>query len=96
MVHDFVVTARHLVVLLTPFVLDPDRFLSGHASFLDAHVWRPELGARVLAVDKDTLEPVRRYELPSRLPLPPWQRLGGGGRHNPSRFVPSAQPCVSH
>ena len=65
MVHDFVVTARHLVVLLTPFVLDPDRFMTGQASFLDAHAWRPELGARVLAVDKDTLEPVRRYELPS-------------------------------
>ena len=65
MVHDFVVTARHLVVLLTPFVLDPDRFMTGHASFLDAHVWRPELGTRVLTVDKSTLELVRRYELPA-------------------------------
>ena len=64
MVHDFVVTARHLVMLLTPFVLEPDRFLSGHASFLDAHIWRPALGTRVLTVDKDTLELVRRYELP--------------------------------
>ena len=63
-VHDFVVTARHLVVLLTPFVLDPDRSLSDHTSFLDAHVWRPALGTRVLAVEKDTLEPVRRHELP--------------------------------
>ena len=64
MVHDFVVTARHLVVLLTPFVLEPDRLASGHVSFLDAHVWRPELATRVLTVDKDTLEPERRYELP--------------------------------
>ena len=64
MVHDFVVTARRLVMLLTPLVLEPDRFLSGQASFLDAHVWHPALGTRVLVVDKDTLEPVRRYELP--------------------------------
>ena len=64
MVHDFVVTARHLVVLLTPFVIEPDRLASGHVSFLDAHAWRPELATRVLTVDKDTLEPERRYELP--------------------------------
>ena len=62
MVHDFVVTARHLVLLLSPFVLDeaaPD-----HATFLDAHVWRPGLGTRVVAIDKNTLDPVRRHELP--------------------------------
>ncbi len=64
MVHDFVVTARHLVVLLTPFVLDPDRISSGRTSFLDAHVWRPTLGTRVLTVEKNTLELTRRYELP--------------------------------
>ena len=64
MVHDFVVTARHLVLLLTPFVLDLDRFSSGRVSFLDAHVWRPGLGSRVLLVEKDTLEVARRYELP--------------------------------
>ena len=64
MVHDFVVTARHLVLLLTPFVLEVDRFMSGRVSFLDAHVWRPGLGTRVLAVSKDTLEVARRYELP--------------------------------
>ncbi len=61
MAHDFVVTARHLVVLLTPFVIDG---ASSHATFLDAHAWRPGLGTRVVAVDKDTLQPVRRHELP--------------------------------
>ena len=64
MVHDFVVTGRHLVVLLTPFVVEPERWSSGHISFLDAHVWRPGLGTRVLTIGKDTLEPVRRHELP--------------------------------
>ena len=60
MVHDFVVTARHLVLLLPPFVLEPER----HGTFLDSHVWRPQLGTRALTVDKNTLEPVRRHELP--------------------------------
>ena len=64
MVHDFVVTARHLVLLLPPFVVDPDRFSTGASSFLDAHVWRSELGTRVLVVDKNTLEVARRDELP--------------------------------
>ena len=63
-VHDFVVTARHLVVLLTPFVLDLDLFASGHVSLLDAHVWRPALGVRVLTVNKDSLELAGGYELP--------------------------------
>ena len=64
MVHDFVVTARHLVLMLTPFVLEPDRFSTGRVSFLDAHVWRPDLATRVLAIEKDTLRLARRYELP--------------------------------
>ncbi len=61
MAHDFVVTARHLVVLLTPFVIDG---ASGHATFLDAHSWQPGLGTRAVVVDKNTLKPVRRHELP--------------------------------
>ena len=64
LVHDFVVTARHLVLLLSPFVLEPDRLRSHDISFLDAHSWRPALGTRVLTIDKNTLEPVRRHELP--------------------------------
>ncbi|MCY4320428.1 MAG: carotenoid oxygenase family protein [Alphaproteobacteria bacterium] len=62
--HDFVVTARRLIMLLTPFVLDTDRFASGNMPFLDAHVWRPELGVRVLVVDKDSLEVERHHNLP--------------------------------
>lgn len=55
MVHDFAVTARHLVFLLPPLVFDPARARTG-ASFLDAHVWKPELGLRVLVLPKDALE----------------------------------------
>ena len=64
MVHDYVVTRRHLVLVISPFVVEPERFAAGPVSFLDAHVWRPELGTRVLVVEKETLTPVRRYELP--------------------------------
>jgi all-trans-8'-apo-beta-carotenal 15,15'-oxygenase len=51
MVHDFAVTENHLVFLMPPLVFDRQRKAAG-ASFLDAHVWRPELGLRVLVVNK--------------------------------------------
>ena len=64
MVHDYVVTRRHLVLVLSPFVVERERFAAGPISFLDAHVWQPALGTRVIVVEKDSLTPVRRYELP--------------------------------
>ncbi|MDR6890538.1 MULTISPECIES: carotenoid oxygenase family protein [Variovorax] len=51
MIHDFAVTERHLVFLMPPLVYDSKRKDAG-ASFLDAHVWRPELEMRVLVIDK--------------------------------------------
>ena len=65
MVHDFVVTSGHLVVLLAPLVIDSDLLTASGVSFLDAHVWRPEHGTRILTIDKNLLEVVRRHELPS-------------------------------
>ena len=65
MVHDCVVTRRHLVIVVPPFVVEPARFAAGPISFLDAHAWQPELGTRVIVVDKETLSPVRRHELPA-------------------------------
>lgn len=62
MVHDFVVTARHLVIVIPPLVFEPvpDRDL-----LLDALAWRPELGSRVLVVDKDDFSTRRWYQLPA-------------------------------
>ena len=65
MVHDYVVTRRHLALAIPPFVVEQERFAKGPISFLDAHAWRPELGTRVIVVDKETLAPVRRYALPA-------------------------------
>lgn len=64
LVHDFVVTDKHLVFLLPPLVDDPQRRAAG-ASVLDAHVWRPELGLRALAIDKADWTRRQAFRLPS-------------------------------
>ncbi|HTD05181.1 carotenoid oxygenase family protein [Undibacterium sp.] len=64
MVHDFAVTDKHLVFLLPPLVFDRDN-LRHAASYLDAHVWRPELGMRVLVVDKSNWSKRQWLELPA-------------------------------
>ena len=64
MVHDFAVTERHLVFLLPPLVFDAARSEAG-ATFLDSHVWRPELGMRVLVLPKDRLDAPRWFQLPT-------------------------------
>ena len=62
MVHDFVLTRRHLVFVLPPLVFAPEQ---AEGSFLDAHVWRPELGTRVLVVAKADPSRRRWYQLPA-------------------------------
>lgn len=64
MVHDFAITQNHLVFLLPPLVLDKERVHAGR-SFLDSHVWRPELGMRVLVVDKADWSRRQWLELPA-------------------------------
>ncbi len=61
MVHDFVVTSRHLVLVIPPFEFD----LGRGGSFLDSHVWRPELGSRALVVSKDDFDDRRWVQLPA-------------------------------
>ena len=62
MVHDFVVTARHLVIVIPPLVFDPT---SDDDLLLDALAWQPELGSRVLVVNKDDFDARRWYQLPA-------------------------------
>ena len=64
MVHDFVVTARHLVFVISPLAYDRARF-GPDRSFLDAHIWKPELGTRVLVIAKDDFARRRWYQLPA-------------------------------
>jgi carotenoid cleavage dioxygenase-like enzyme len=58
-IHDFTATARHLVIVLQPWVHD-------HMAlpFVESLSWKPELGSKVLVVDKDDLSRRRLYELP--------------------------------
>jgi carotenoid cleavage dioxygenase len=65
MVHDFVVTARHLVLVLPPLVYDRERAVAGQ-SYLDSHSWRPDLPARLLILEKGNLARARWVELPSQ------------------------------
>ena len=61
MPHDFVVTRRHLVMLIPPLHFEPG---DGPSSFLDAHRWHPDRPTRVLLVDKNDFSNHRFLELP--------------------------------
>lgn len=81
MVHDFAVTERHLVFLMPPLVYDAKRKEAG-ASFLDAHVWRPALGMRVLVVDKKDWEKRQLLTLPAGFLFHvgnAWEEITAGG-----------------
>jgi carotenoid cleavage dioxygenase-like enzyme len=58
--HDFTATARHLVLVLQPWV--NERFALPLAETLS---WRPELGTLVLVIDKDDFSRQRTFELPA-------------------------------
>ncbi len=63
LVHDFVVTAKSLVIVIAPFHFDPAR--ARDASVLDAHVWQPQAETRVLVVDKADFNRRRWHALPA-------------------------------
>ena len=60
-VHDFALTRRYLVFLLPSLTLSRDRLEAGK-SFAEACQWSPDLGMRVLVVDKNDWS-TRRFEL---------------------------------
>ena len=81
MVHDFVVTERHLVIVLPPLVFNPEAMRDG--AFLDAFAWRPELGARALSIAKDDFGSRRWHQLPAGFGFHHgngWEEAGGAIR----------------
>jgi len=64
MVHDFAITRRHLVLLMPPFRLDPERVERG-TSFLDSHRWHGDDPMRVLVIDKSDWSRRRWFDLPA-------------------------------
>lgn len=64
MPHDFVITRKHLIIMLPPMHYAPDA--SRPASFLDSHQWRSDRATQVLVVSKDNFEDYQTYELPAQ------------------------------
>ncbi len=58
-IHDFTATARHLVIVLQPWI--QDRFAMPYVNSL---TWKPELGTQILVIDKADFSQRRVYEAP--------------------------------
>jgi len=58
--HDFTATARHLILVLQPWVFER-RGMPYSAQF----AWKPELGTRIMVVDKADLSRRRFFDLPA-------------------------------
>ena len=58
--HDFTATARHLVIVLQPWLQEVYKM-----PLSTGMVWRPEQGTQVLVIDKDDLSKRRIFELPT-------------------------------
>jgi carotenoid cleavage dioxygenase-like enzyme len=58
--HDFTMTARHLIIVLQPWLQEGVRF-----PIATAMAWRPELGTQILVLDKADLSQRRIFELPA-------------------------------
>jgi all-trans-8'-apo-beta-carotenal 15,15'-oxygenase len=58
--HDFTTTARHLIIVLQPWVQEEFKF-----PLSTGMAWKPDMGTQVLVIDKDDLSKRRTYELPA-------------------------------
>lgn len=58
--HDFSITARHLIIVLQPWLQEGFSF-----PIAQTMKWRPEQGTQILVIDKDDLNRRRTYELPA-------------------------------
>lgn len=58
--HDFTATARHLILVLQPWVFD-HRGMPYASQF----AWKPEMGTQIMVIDKADLSRRRIYELPT-------------------------------
>lgn len=56
-IHDFTATARHLIIVLQPWVFESSRL-----PMVDAMAWKPALGTQILVLDKDDLSRRRLFE----------------------------------
>jgi carotenoid cleavage dioxygenase-like enzyme len=61
-IHDFVLTERHLVFFMPPMRLKMLPALLGLITFSEALAWQPQLGTQILVFDRETLSLVSRGE----------------------------------
>ena len=59
-IHDFTATARHIVIVLQPWIHE-----GASATVIDSLKWKPELGTQILVIDKADPGRRRLYELPA-------------------------------
>jgi all-trans-8'-apo-beta-carotenal 15,15'-oxygenase len=52
-IHDFFLTRTKIVVLFHPLTFNPLPYLTGLRSFTDSLTWRPEMGGRILVVERE-------------------------------------------
>ncbi len=60
MLHDFLLTERHVVLIMTPWRYHQN----AGETFLDRHVWEPEKGGQALIIDKNDHSIRHRIDLP--------------------------------
>lgn len=64
MVHDFLLSSRHIIVPLYPLIWKADADTGG--AFLDQFEWKPNRNTQVLVVDKNNLKKYQKMELPAQ------------------------------
>jgi carotenoid cleavage dioxygenase-like enzyme len=57
-IHDFAVTARHVLFYLSPYLLDARAIVQDGRTAMDALSWRPDLGSRLLVLSRESGEVV--------------------------------------
>ncbi len=63
MVHDFVVSANHLILLIPPYDMVP----GDDKSFAEMHQWAPERPLRAVVIAKATMQVRQVFELPAQM-----------------------------
>jgi carotenoid cleavage dioxygenase-like enzyme len=65
MVHDFVLAGEYLIFCIPPVQMKTLPLLMGLSSYSDACYWQPELGTKILVIDRQTLSIVSQGEAES-------------------------------
>jgi all-trans-8'-apo-beta-carotenal 15,15'-oxygenase len=61
--HDFAISARYIIIYVSPLVLRMDALVHEGATVMDALSWKPELGSRLIVASRATGEEVARVDV---------------------------------